>query len=688
MRLRVGLLLCLFAAIAAVGCRKPLTPNVDRNKAPETWITAAPFDTITLVKGQRPLPGTIPIRFHVYWAGGDQDGAVVGYYWAVVETLPFAPEGGTPPLPGPTPRDYHYTTRSDSTFIFDVAEDVPDRQHAFFVYAVDDKGKPDPTPARFIFNALDRFPPLPVFDEASATGTRYFFDSGGVLQSEVKTFAIHDTTAFGGGYPPVDTVPSGSRLTFKFHGQITVAGGVVKGFRYKLDEALLQPADPDSLYHGGKIEYHVPLRDADPARGGIDLLPVATGTKVFTLRAVDQAQGSYDRYRRFQMNFSPDTWIAGPDPGATGGPWQTTSSGEKFALLVNGQLPPGGLPGTLLNSDSVQIMPVNRVARRTFLEVYADTVFLRHEFDTVHLGSWVIVYSGGFDSDSPYQVKVADDIKDFDPNFPDGPVLRKDNNPNGSPIGFRSLITNYLSAGVVNDVDINGPLSVTSQSRLYPFFDPNDVLNFQRIGAYHPMTQSGKAYSLQRAEDGDGSRDNRVGDARSVVEFPGHEDQRPLVLVFYVNFPPVLRTDDSAFRPSATVVDTFKSFIWDLHPVGADRDPYASGDRPGGPSFATTLRYRFKLVGKDLDGKPLTFLDPAPNEVQQRYISGGGEFPLNWRVPDNLGSGPATLTIELCDCSFCELTPGEGRCIRQSIQVYYVRPGSGPPTTASRPGLD
>ena len=89
MRLRVGLLLCLFAAIAVVGCRKPLAPNIDRNKAPETWITAAPFDTITLVPGPvRPLPGSVPVRFHVYWAGSDQDGAVVGYYWAVVETLP------------------------------------------------------------------------------------------------------------------------------------------------------------------------------------------------------------------------------------------------------------------------------------------------------------------------------------------------------------------------------------------------------------------------------------------------------------------------------------------------------------------------------------------------------------------------------------------------------------------------
>jgi hypothetical protein len=268
----------------------------------------------------------------------------------------------------------------------------------------------------------------------------------------------------------------------------------------------------------------------------------------------------------------------------------------------------------------------------------------------------------------------------IDPNFPGGPVLTKNEQPNGSPIGFRSLITNYLTPA--------GPLSVTSQSNLYPFFDPNSVIDYERIGAYHPMTQSGKAYSLQRAEDADGSKDNRVDDARRVVEFPGHEDQRPLVLVFYVNFPPVIKTDDGAFRPSATVVDTFKSFIWDLRMVGLDRDPYASGDRPGGPAAATTVRYRFQVTGKDLQGEPFTFLDPTPNEPQQKHISGGGEFPYNMRVPDNLDSGPVTLTVELCDCSFCELVPGEGRCVQQSIQVYYVRPGPRPPTTASRPGLD
>jgi len=49
MRLRFGLVFCVFAVVWGVGCRKPLTPNIDRNIAPETWITAAPVDTLSVV---------------------------------------------------------------------------------------------------------------------------------------------------------------------------------------------------------------------------------------------------------------------------------------------------------------------------------------------------------------------------------------------------------------------------------------------------------------------------------------------------------------------------------------------------------------------------------------------------------------------------------------------------------------
>ena len=684
MRLRVGLLLCLLATLAGVGCRKALAPNVDRNKAPETWITAAPFDTITLKKppgkGSPDLPviGSIPIRFHVYWAGGDQDGAVVGYYWAVTETLPLPAPGDTrpPSLPGPRFGEYHYTTRTDTTFIFNVAEDIPDRQHAFFIYAVDDQGKPDPTPARFVFNALDRFPPLPVYDEASATGTVYFFD-GGILKSETRTYPIQDSLNI--TTSPSDTVPSGSRVTFRFHGEVTSLGGVVKGFRYKLDESELQPTDPNLLYHGNVIEYHVPPAEADPARGGLDLIPVAPGTKVFTLRAVDQANGSRDVTRRFQLNFSPDTWFAGPDPNVTGGPWVTKPNGEKYALMVSGQFPPGGLPGTLLSPDSVQILPAARAPHRTFLEIWRDTVYLRHEFDYVHMASWVIFHNGGFDKDSPYNVNVADGVGLILPSFPGGPVLTK-GPQNGSPIGFRSRITNLLSPDSLS-------LSATAQSGVYPLFDPNDVLHFPRIGAYHPMFQSGKAFALQRAEDGDHARDGRVDEARNIVE-RAHTDYdrslRPLVLVFYVNYPPNLQTENPIFRPRVAVVDTFYSRTWDLRLPGDDIDPYVSGGPVGGPAGAKVVRLRLTVTGKDTTGAPFSFSDPPAGALETKYIN---VSDINLLVPPNLDSGPATLTVELCDCSFCERDQGTGRCINRDIDVYYVRPTSVPTASNSRPGL-
>ena len=94
MRFRVGVILCLFAAYMAAGCREALRPPTEDNRPPETWITAAPFDTITLDKsGGEATPDKIPVRFHVYWAGSDEDGAVAGFYWAVTETIPQPLEG-------------------------------------------------------------------------------------------------------------------------------------------------------------------------------------------------------------------------------------------------------------------------------------------------------------------------------------------------------------------------------------------------------------------------------------------------------------------------------------------------------------------------------------------------------------------------------------------------------------------
>jgi hypothetical protein len=154
MRLSIRVVLCLLAlsAVGGLGCRKALTPNIDRNEAPETWITAAPLDTLTILdKDKRPVgdptkpaaPTTIPVRFHMYWAGSDKDGTVTGFYWAVVETTTAQTDGAVS-LPGPKPGQYSFTTKTDTTFVFTVSELFPDRLHAFFIYAVDNQGSRSP----------------------------------------------------------------------------------------------------------------------------------------------------------------------------------------------------------------------------------------------------------------------------------------------------------------------------------------------------------------------------------------------------------------------------------------------------------------------------------------------------------------------------------------------------------------
>ena len=680
MRLRVGVVIFLLATYVGIGCRSPLSPNIDRNQAPETWITAAPFDTIT-VKDDRgkvlPLPGlvpgTIPVRFHVYWAGSDKDGAVSGFYWAVVETLPKPPTGQffLPNLPGPKPQDYRYTTKTDSFFIFKVAEDIPDRQHAFFIYAVDNLGKPDATPARFIFNSQDRFPPIPVIEECRCVGKIYLLNPGGGVTAKDDTTYVTDTDNQKNPTPR-DTCASGARIDIKWHGEVQIAQTVVTGYRYKLDEPSFVEVGPE--VHGVTYNSGIPP----------DTIPPATGRKIFVLRAVDQAFGTRDSTRRFQYNYSPDTWWAGPDPNSPS--LLSKPNGERYALLPAGSLT-GPILGSLLSPESTSTFPALRPERKTFFEVWKDTVWVRQEDDTVHINSWVILHGGGYDRDSPYGVKVnpimRDTLEDGSPKFPtfpDGPVLTPAA-ANGSPIGFRSIITMSLAPN-------NSP-SRTALTGLYPIFDPNDVFNLPRVAGYHPVFLSGRAFAVIQAEDADGDRDRRVPDGRDLVQriengtaTPSEQKLRSKVLTFFVDKPPYFVTDNPLFRPSTTVVDTFTSLLWDVRIVAADDDPFLAGTPTGGPSAIVTLRRRFKVHGKRGGGEDVTYEDPRSYTNQQN---------VTLVVPEFLAGGPCTLEVELCDCEECEDSPGTGRCIRIQIPIYYSKTAPAGPTSTrsmSRPGSE
>jgi len=654
MRFRVGLVLCLFVAYIAAGCRTALAPNIDRNTAPETWITSAPMDTLTLKDPngrpiEDPNPVTIPVRFHVYWAGSDQDGAIAGYYWAVTETLPTPqpPFIRPPNLPGPKPSDYHFTTKSDSIFIFNVAENIPDREHAFYVYAVDNLGKPDATPARFIFNSQDNFPPIPIFLEAKGVGTVYHFDSNGNLVPIQVEYPITDQDII--GTMPRDTVAANSTLIFRWTSQVQIANSYVTGYRYKLDE-------PDFV--------SVPATVTEAryyTRVGADTVPVASGRKAFRLRVLDQAGGSQDSTRRFIVNFSPDTWWSGPDSNWTG--WQRNGRGERY--VMNTDLYPNaiyggtGIPGSLMSPDSVQKLPAARPDRRTFLEFWQDTLFFRQEGDTVHMNSYAILHNGGFDRDSPYLVRVSP-LSEGLPSFPGGVVLKKNPEPNGSPIGFHLRMAATLSPD-------NGSL-LFGQSGLYPVFDPNDVSGQPKIANYWPNRISGTFYALALAEDGDGAIDTRVTDAISTGSNPS-DPLRSKVLVYNINLNPYFRTDNPAFVP--TPQDTFTDLNWRLNLPGADPDPYFDAQPPpfGNKGNRGTLRRRLSVRGIDRNtGQTITWVDPIPYYLDQELI--------NLLVQAPLAPGPCTLIVELCDCDQCEARPGTGRCVTAEFPVVYAPPGS------------
>jgi hypothetical protein len=716
MRLRVGVVLCLFLAFWGAGCRKAIAPALD-NSAPETWIVAAPQDTITTRDPSntpiRPQVGRIPVRFHLYWAGSDRDGAVVGYYFAVVETLPV-PSPGTstvPGLPGPKPRDYHYTTKQDSIFIFRTSEDLNERQHAFYIYAVDDKGRADPTPARFIFSSYDRFPPLAIIDELKAVGTIYSLN-GGILTSSRPTYFVRDSFFLSEThFVPRDTVPGNAQLTIRWHGEPTIPSTVVTGYRYKLDETNFNTVD--SSVH--QASYN----------SGVGSDKVSPGQKIFTLRAIGESGWRGESTRWFQMNFAPDTWFAGPDkndPRAGWLPYSDKNTPPKqywykdmAALTWPGQFELAavhpGVPGTQLSADSTGILPALRTERRSFFEIYNDQLWYKEEGDTVHINSWVVIPAGGFDKDSPYSVKVNLPLMTGSQHFGHlvGLPVTTPDGPNGSPVAFRIQIK------VKEGTDPSGPVGEPSESTPYPVYDPANVLHQPVINGYWGLTTAGKAYAVVRAEDGDGEVDRRIDHQPGGVvgvadraDFGGASAEdialRSKILTFYVDKAPFLKLRDPAFHPKSNEVWASRTVLSNNFLVVADDvDPYdpqlgatAVGGTPLG--LHPILRYKFAIIGK-LTGNPtkdVCYVNPGS------FTAANPAAPFT--IPDSIASGNITVRIRICDCAGCddlrwpspcdpgdsEGSPSQGRCADTNIPVVLTAPEPaaiiGSNGTTQRPG--
>lgn len=126
---RVVVMLVGLAALLAACAKDPV--RLDRNRPPSTFLVAAP-----------PESGSFSYRIHLYWRGEDADGFVAGFQWAWDDS---------------SVSSFRFTTKTDSIFELAVNDSATiaggtsnqppgtSRPHTFFIRAVDNLGKPDPS---------------------------------------------------------------------------------------------------------------------------------------------------------------------------------------------------------------------------------------------------------------------------------------------------------------------------------------------------------------------------------------------------------------------------------------------------------------------------------------------------------------------------------------------------------------
>jgi hypothetical protein len=130
---RVVLLFAGLAALLAACAKDPV--RVDRNRPPNTFLVAAPAES-----------ASASYRIHLFWRGEDPDGYVAGFQWAWDDSSVTA---------------FRFTTKTDSVFELVVNDSAviaggssnqppqTSKPHTFFIRAIDNLGKPDPSLTQF-----------------------------------------------------------------------------------------------------------------------------------------------------------------------------------------------------------------------------------------------------------------------------------------------------------------------------------------------------------------------------------------------------------------------------------------------------------------------------------------------------------------------------------------------------------
>jgi hypothetical protein len=267
-------LLSLLAVLALPisGCRREPPSNVDRNRAPETYITRAPAES-TLAY----------YRVRMYWGGSDPDGAIAYYEIAVTDSNEIPGEDleeGT---------GYTRTLRTDS--LFTLSADPPVEQqvmgHRLYVRAVDNEGKLDPTPALAYFVAINDYFPQVVFTGDSG----HWIDGCGTARERV--FTGHDTIGVEGS------------VRWTWTGFDQDQGGSVVGYVWKMAS--------QTGYSGGGL---------GDTLAEITFPPNASRRQTLQVRAIDDGglRSRDDFTQVVILNFDPITLVLDPADTLDGTP--------------------------------------------------------------------------------------------------------------------------------------------------------------------------------------------------------------------------------------------------------------------------------------------------------------------------------------------------------------------------------
>jgi hypothetical protein len=151
-----ALIVALLLILLLPACRREQEP-LDRNRAPETYLTSSPMETTAT-----------DYRVRMYWHGTDEDGIVERYMWYISDTLLTLDPDRFPDSeqrdwnPAQRIADYlrgRFTTKTDTVFIFKGFDDrnlAQINRQAFHIVAIDDGGRIDESPARIQFLARVR----------------------------------------------------------------------------------------------------------------------------------------------------------------------------------------------------------------------------------------------------------------------------------------------------------------------------------------------------------------------------------------------------------------------------------------------------------------------------------------------------------------------------------------------------